>query len=177
MRKEVERNTYLELMKGKHTHFSVEESGLSRSPLLLFSSSYQIHVCNKDFADFVVWKKKDIHIERILPDKVFGSKYQRRHQIFHHVAMPELVSRYYTRKTIKKDGQSVHIQTHLHMIMLVTQRFGVRACQNKDGRMIACDSSDCSIHVLALASHPGSPLCAKVISYKCISHTWGRAWG
>ena len=58
----------------KHFCLQVTEDGelqLSRKHAYYYQVQTQIYVCNKDFADFVVWSQKDIHVERILPNQEF----------------------------------------------------------------------------------------------------------
>ena len=122
---------------------------LSKTHSYYYQVQTQIYVCNKDFADFVVWTEKDVHIERVPPDEAFwNEKSQRACDLFHHVIMPELVAKYYSKKAMKENFQvQKPIDATDDSKTLQDQGTGgdtwCLSRDKEDGKMIACDNSDC----------------------------------
>ena len=207
----VARESYIDLMKGKHQDFFVEEAGLfihpqfphlgatpdgilscaccgvgvleikcpycvrneplsderknfclqmtedgelrlSKNHMYYYQVQTQIHVCSKDFADFVVWTQKDVHIERVMADEEFWSRVSKKaSDMFNHVVMPELVAKYFTRKSIKAVEQTQKPSNSTDETVVALQDQGTTTkvwclCQEEEyGKMICCDNSDCQI--------------------------------
>ena len=58
----------------------------------------QIHVCEKQYCDFIVWTEADLHIERILADDLLWPKLiQKASLIFHNSVLPEIIGKCFTR--------------------------------------------------------------------------------
>lgn len=82
--------------------FCLEESNgklqLKHSHAYFFQVQTQMLVCNKEFADFVVWSENDVHTERIEPDiglwEVIKSKSR---DLFSKALLPELVGKLFSR--------------------------------------------------------------------------------
>ena len=68
----------------------------------MYQIQTQISVCNAEFADFVLWTEKDLHIERIEEDPsmwdlmVASSK-----EFFDKAVLPELVGKFYSRENVQ----------------------------------------------------------------------------
>jgi len=124
----------------------VTENGelqLSRKHAYYYQVQTQLYVCNKDFSDFVVWSQQDIHIERILPNREFWDSISTAASAFFQQALlPELVANYYSR-TAAANTQDIEAATSSNSVHL-DQTWC--SCNGKEeGRMIACDNSDCLI--------------------------------
>ncbi len=58
----------------------------------------QLFCTQRTYCDFVVWTKKDVHIERIYPDNVFWLNHIQQVDHFFQVGiLPELVGKFYSR--------------------------------------------------------------------------------
>ena len=117
---------------------------LSRQHAYYYQVQTQIHVCEMEYADFVVWSQEDIHIERVLPCQEFWNDISRKAvDLFNHAVLPELVAKYYSWQAAEKVRNSEDQRS--------CSDTGIDddvwcMCKNKEsGRMIACDSSDCLI--------------------------------
>lgn len=65
-------------------------------------------VCRVDYCDFIVWTKKGMFVERILPDPQFWESKVEKAELFYKKAIfPELSARWYTRSRLSTE-QSVH---------------------------------------------------------------------
>ena len=122
---------------------------LSKTHSYYYQVQTQIFICDKDFADFVVWTEKVLHIERVSPDESFWSEKSKRVcDLFHQVIMPELVAKYFSLKAMKEDLQvqkPTDVTDDSRTLQdQTTDRDTWCLCQDKeDGKMIACDNSDC----------------------------------
>ena len=72
---------------------------LSRNHSYYYQVQTQIFVCDEQFADFVVWSQKDIHIERVYRNEDFWATITTQaHCLFQSAILPELVAKYYSRR-------------------------------------------------------------------------------
>ena len=98
----------------------------------------QLFVCEKEFCDFVIWTKSDMHYIRIVPDDRFWSVVSAKAQWFHQkVILPELLCGMFTKNQfisleVRKDEGS---ETDIWCL-----------CRKPEsGRLAACDNGDCDI--------------------------------
>ncbi len=71
---------------------------LKRSHHYYYQVQCQMHVCQKEFCDFVIWTEQDFHIERIEPDHDFWIDVSSKAEMFfNNVILLELVGQYFSR--------------------------------------------------------------------------------
>ncbi|XP_062591049.1 uncharacterized protein LOC134252559 [Saccostrea cucullata] len=107
---------------------------LKRNHQYYYQIQTQIFVCEKEYADFVVWTEKDIHMERVEPDSELWEEMKTKANDFHSLAvMPELVGRFFSRKF-----------TPASLVEL--QESDTLFCFCRKGEtdtMVACDNRNC----------------------------------
>ena len=115
---------------------------LSRKHAYYYQVQTQIYVCQKNFADFVVWSQEDIHIERIPPCQEFWNDISRKaSDFFNHAVLPELIGKHYSKAVDRTETDKSSTESDKHSDNEVWC-----LCKGKeDGKMIACDNSNCSI--------------------------------
>jgi len=115
---------------------------LSRKHGYYYQVQTQIYVCQKNFADFVVWSQEDIHIERIPPCQEFWNDISRKaSDFFNHAVLPKLFGKHYSKAVDRTETDKSSTESDKHSDNEVWC-----LCKGKeDGKMIACDNSNCSI--------------------------------
>jgi len=108
----------------------------------------QIFVTGREFADFVVWTERDIHIERIEPDVTFWGEISDQAADFHAMAiMPELVGRFFSRKDKPLPLSVQHTVSSGENCELVQQNQCVycicQQAEDPEREMVACDNENC----------------------------------
>lgn len=100
----------------------------------------QIFLCDKEYADFVVFTEKEVNIERVAPDEGKWNEISKKAANFHSIAiMPELVGRFYSRKnmppvlTPKNSNDTTNDSTDAFCICR----------QGETDTMVACDNQNC----------------------------------
>lgn len=94
------RSSTLDMYTGSKSCLEETEDGrqLKKTHPYYYQIQTQIFICGSDYADFVVWTEKEVHIERIEPDADFWNNVAKKALNFHTMAiMPELVGRFYSR--------------------------------------------------------------------------------
>lgn len=84
------------------TRFCLEQCNeklqLKHSHAYYFQVQAQMLVCNKEFADFVVWSENDVHMERIEPDAELWDEIKSKSMaVFSRAILPELVGKLFSR--------------------------------------------------------------------------------
>jgi len=65
----------------------------------MYQIQTQIHVCDVEYADFVLWTEKDIHIERIEGDAtMWRNVFNNSLSFFRKAILPELIGKFYSRR-------------------------------------------------------------------------------
>ena len=64
-----------------------------------FQIQCQLFCTDRSYCDFVVWTKKDIHVERVYPDEEFwAANVIKAELLFQRSIIPELVGKFYSRQ-------------------------------------------------------------------------------
>lgn len=117
-----------------HQHNS--KLALKKKHQYYYQVQAQLFVCDVDYCDFIVWTKKDVYIERIMPDAEFWEDCVRKaSSFFIKGVLPEVMGKYFTRLSIaskedeedEEEGPWCYCQTEI------------------DSTLIGCDNSDCQI--------------------------------
>ncbi|XP_062576035.1 uncharacterized protein LOC134237903 [Saccostrea cucullata] len=124
----------------------------------------QIHLCDKDYADFVVWTEKEIYMERLQANSELWDEMKMKAANFHQMAvMPELVGRFYTRQNmpvplaVRQDNNTDHATTSNDVFCI---------CRGGEtDTMVACDNQNCSYQWFHLA-------CLKLTKSKLPKGKW-----
>ncbi|KAL3854059.1 hypothetical protein ACJMK2_013340 [Sinanodonta woodiana] len=101
----------------------------------------QIKLCEREFADFVVWTSEEVHIERIELDRDFWEDIISRAANFHNMAiMPEIVSRFYSR--LNKPVLTPSLPSENNQSNGSSDVF-CYCQQGETDTMVACDNQNC----------------------------------
>lgn len=105
----------------------------------------QIHLCGKEYADFVVWTEKEVHIERIEPDTELWEEMKEKAENFHAMAiMPELVGRFFSRLNTPPLLSSTNDLGNKQSSTSEPNRDTYCFCQQGEtDMMVACDNQNC----------------------------------
>lgn len=104
----------------------------------------QMAICEHEYCDFVVWTKKDVHIERIIRDiEFFERNVQKAEAFFISGVLPELLAKYYSRPPLLpvKDASFVASSHSKEDDDFEIWCFCKRAI---DTELIGCDNENCS---------------------------------
>ena len=72
---------------------------LKQTHVYYYQVQAQIHICQKSFADFVVWTTKGIFIQRIKPHQEFFSHAMNKVNAFYtNAVLPEVLCKWYSRQ-------------------------------------------------------------------------------
>ena len=110
----------------------------------------QLHVCNMNYVDFVVWSQETTVIERIFPDEdFFKTKVQAARDFFKYGILPEIIGKWYTRAPVADldDVVPMPAATSIH------SRLWCYCEQPSFGQMIQCDNKKCSIYGFILSAY------------------------
>jgi hypothetical protein len=115
---------------------------LNRNHPYFYQVQTQLFLCSREYADFIVWTEKEMHIERIEPDSDFWEKTAKQAKSFHSMAvMPELVGRFYSRMnkpatlTISSAAASSQNQ-EAEKVFCICRK-------GETDTMVACDNQNC----------------------------------
>ena len=112
---------------------------LCRNHAYYYQVQTQIHACEVDYADFVLWTSTDIHVERIEPnDNLWKEILERSQEFFIKAVLPELLGKYYTRSYMTH-GDSGSSTSSSHCFCNKS-----KSCDHGDS-MIACENKKCQI--------------------------------
>ncbi|KAL3831391.1 hypothetical protein ACJMK2_023143 [Sinanodonta woodiana] len=101
----------------------------------------QIKLCEREFADFVVWTSEEVHIERIELDRDLWEDIISRAANFHNMAiMPEIVSRFYSR--LNKPVLTPSLPSENNQSNGSSDVF-CYCQQGETDTMVACDNQNC----------------------------------
>ncbi|XP_033747952.1 uncharacterized protein LOC117332971 [Pecten maximus] len=121
-----------------------ERKTLKKQHPYYYQVQTQIHLCGKEYADFVVWTEREVHIERIEPDNELWEEIKEKAASFHAMAiMPELVGKFYSRintaplLSLRNDGESNLADANRQDIYCFCQ-------QGETDTMVACDNQNCN---------------------------------
>ncbi len=128
-----------------------EKLTLNRDHAYFYQVQVQLHVCNLQYCDFVVWTCKDVFIERITPDEQFirGIMESIEH-VFVYGVLPELVGKWYTRKPVA-DSEGVVSEPSSSCTSAVVEdqedyeKLWCFCNQPSFGTMINCENEECTI--------------------------------
>ena len=128
-------------------HFClVQEAGialhLSRAHPYYYQCQLQLYVTDRQYCDFVVWTKEDVHVERILKDDSFlKNELAKAEMFFKLCVLPELFGKWFTRN---HSCQVPYIGT----VNDDDEEDDGNWCfckEKKGGAMIECDNKHCPI--------------------------------
>ena len=107
----------------------------------------QLHICNLEFGDFVVWTPKGIHIERIYPQHdFFESTANKAEEFYKQAVMPELLGIWYTKMPVMPPVSSNLVSTTVLQDNIPPKDVWCYCKAPEDDKpMIACDYPDCLI--------------------------------
>jgi len=116
----------------------------------MYQIQTQIHVCNVEFADFVLWTKKDIHIERIERDSTLWiDMYNNSLSFFRKAILPELIGKFYSRPVTSSALQEVCMlqTTSIENSSSSSKDLGFCYCGGPEDidDMIGCDNENCKL--------------------------------
>ena len=93
----------------------IKEDGkwtLKQDHAYYYQVQLQLHICDVNYADFVVWTEKNITTERILQDtEFFNSKVDNVKHFFIYGVLPEIVGKWYTRGPVADSSGAVPLPT------------------------------------------------------------------
>lgn len=114
---------------------------LSRDHPYFMQCQLQMHVTGYAYCDFIVWQESDLHIERLMPDRVtIQAGLQRAETFFKLCVLPELRGKWFTR-TLTTAITSMQVCD-------VDEEDGGTWCfckESRGGNMVGCDNSGCPI--------------------------------
>ena len=85
---------------------------LKRDHAYYYQIQLQLQVCQLHYCDFVVWTAKDFTVERIVADKdFFEGVVDTAQHFFVYGILPEIIGKWYTRKSIADSDGIVQIPT------------------------------------------------------------------
>ena len=107
----------------------------------------QLHICNLEFGNFVVWTPKGIRIERIyLQHDFFESKANKAEEFYKQAVMPELLDKWYTKMPVMPPVSSNLVSTTVLQDNIPPKDVWCYCKAPEDDKpMIACDYPDCLI--------------------------------
>ena len=108
----------------------------------------QLHICNLEFGDFVVWTPKGIHIERIYPQHdFFELTVSKVEEFYKQAVMPELLGKWYTKMPVMPPASSNNgVPTMVPQDNTPPKDVWCYCKQPEDDKpMIGCDYPDCQI--------------------------------
>ena len=108
----------------------------------MYQIQTQLHVCDVDYVDFVVWTKKDLFTERIEgePD-MWTEILQKSKEFFQKAILPELIAKFYSKPLSSipaTDDNSASDSNQVPVYCYCKQPEDV-------DDMIACDNENCKI--------------------------------
>lgn len=127
---------------------------LKRDHMYYYQVQLQLHVCDDvRYADFVVWTKNTIAIERIHQDNEFlRNKVQSVRNFFIYGVLPEIVGKWYTRGPVADPSGVVSLPTTSASTAVESEedenengRLWYYCNQPSWGEMIMCDHKNCTI--------------------------------
>ena len=131
-----------------------------------FQVQAQLHICNLEFGDFVVWTPKGIHIERIYPCDFFESTVNKVEEFYKQAVMPELLGKWYTKIPVMPPSGSNGASTTVPQGSTSSKDVWCYCKQPEDDKpMIACDYPDCQVQWFHLD-------CLKLSSAKIPKGNW-----
>ena len=123
-----------------------EEDGafsLKKDHDYMYQVQTQLHVCDVDYVDFVVWTKNDTFIERIEgePD-IWNEILQNSKEFFYKAVLPELIAKFYSKSlsetSIQASGNQISDSSQVPVYCYCKQPEDI-------DDMIACDNENCEI--------------------------------
>ena len=127
---------------------------LKRDHMYYYQVQLQLHVCDDvRYADFVVWTKNTIAIERIHQDNEFlRNKVQSVRNFFIYGVLPEIVGKWYARGPVADPSGVVSLPTTSASTAVESEedenengRLWCYCNQPSWGEMIMCDHKNCTI--------------------------------
>lgn len=108
---------------------------LKRDSQYYFQVQTQLHVCNLQYCDFVVWTNNDIFVERIVPCKLFWQPVAKTAlNFFRSVVLPEMTARHFLGASSATTAENI------------TQELFCTCKTPEDGnKYVACDGKECTI--------------------------------
>ena len=84
-----------------------ENLQLKQNHMYYYQVQAQIHICQVEFADFVIWSPQGLHIERIVASEEFFTDALVNVEVFYkYCLLPELAGKWYTRKSVMPEPSS-----------------------------------------------------------------------
>jgi len=118
---------------------------LKESHAYFYQVQAQLHICEVQYGDFVVWTPQGIHVERILPQHdFFQQKVDIIEEFYKQGVLPELLGKWYTKVPIMPAAPSSNSSvdesgpTNVELWCYCQQ-------PESDREMVGCDYPDCSI--------------------------------
>ena len=106
----------------------------------------QLHICNVEFGDFVVWTPRGIHIERIYPQHdFFESAANKAEEFYKQAVMLELLGKWYTKMPVMPPVSNNVVSNTPLQDMPLKDVWCYCKQPEDDKPMIACDYRDCLI--------------------------------
>jgi len=110
----------------------------------------QMHVCKRDYCDFVVWSEKDgIIIDRIEVNKeFFDSIVELLQTVFIYGILPEIIGKWYSRQPISNFENIVEVSELSANVEVDEEDYEKLWCycnMPSYGQMIFCDHNNCTI--------------------------------
>ena len=104
----------------------------------------QLFCTQRTYCDFVVWTKKEVHIERIYPDDTFWLEHIQRVKHFFAVGiLPELLGKFYSRPTMNSLPSPSEPPSEPTSGQVVPAFKYCYCHEDKEGEMIGCDNPQC----------------------------------
>lgn len=119
---------------------------LKKSHAYFYQVQAQIHLCDADYCDFVVWSQDELTILRIQPDIVFfADVIEKVTKFFKYGVLPELLGKWYSKTPVWPATTSATNST----VAVNSENSSTDNwcyCRGPEsGEMIACDGDACSI--------------------------------
>ena len=122
---------------------------LDTSHAYYYQVQAQLKFCDAKYCDFVVWRERELFIQRIYPDSAFVASALVKCELFVKVAiLPELLGKWYSKEPIKKQVTNVPDDHDHNNQTGDREQAGLLWCycrKGEFGQMIGCDSTECHI--------------------------------
>ena len=123
---------------------------LKRDHTYYYQVQLQIKLCDVKYAEFVVWRPGETHIERVtIDDELLTDALDRATQFYINGVLPEVLGKWYSRlpdytSHQDTDKTTAH-QPSLSTTLELQDEDAWCYCREGEGEMIACDSGHCLI--------------------------------
>ena len=132
----------------KTVDFIDENLQLKQNHMYYYQVQAQIHICQVEFADFVIWSPQGLHIERIVASEEFFTDVLVNVQVFYkYCLLPELADKWYTRKSVMPEPSSPSSlsSTSSGTPNPCSHDVFCYCKESRDGTLIGCDFPNCKI--------------------------------